>query len=404
MPKRPYIQKHELFTPDNKKQLGNVEIYGDVLLIYLCWSTDYYEITKSSFNDAVKHSVPEQQLSAINNVIVYAWPDELCDIDSLLMLESKVTESFGDIPKIILYNNNAKNPETFEYILKNQENLVWLGVNFFAFKCYYLYRRHSLTWNPNMTKVLWLVGNANRVERLIPFYLMAESGLLKRHFTYSFKPDYCSKEIPEDHFKKVSDIFHAASLQHKDLSEFLSESTPDFNYLWWSNLYARDLDIELGNYQYDGTVSDFSLYHQTCAEFVIESRYDIPWFRTEKTYRAYALGFPVLILGTHFQNRLIQDGYRSFEKYLDWDSEYPDWFPYATDDQNHVTETNKMMEAVPKFIERCKRPHIQEQIRADIAHNKQALRDHVIESIKPAEELIPDISEIFYQNIHHNKN
>lgn len=404
MPARLLTEKHSLIAPGGIAELGVVEVYQDVLLVYLCWSPDLYQVNNTWFCSAVRNSVPEHLLIRATHVIVYAWPDEFTDIMSLLMLEQRILESFPDQKRLVLYNSTTKNPETFSQILPDSSDTTWIGVNYFAFKCYYLYRYQKFQWSPVSERMLWLVGNPSRFERLVPFYMIMESGLADTYLSYSFKPDYCSSSYQQSWDQKAQEMIVTVSSQEEHLSEHLVNPGPSFDYREWSSRYSRKLDIELGDNQYDGTVHNLDLYNNHCAEFVIESRYDTPWFRTEKTFRAHALGFPVLILGTHYQTRLEQDGYRCFERYLDWDYDYPDYFPYSTEDQNYITETHKMIQAIPKFIHRCKQPHIQEQIRADIEHNKKTLHNHVVSAICKAQQVLPEISDIFYQNVQYNKN
>jgi len=395
------LEKSPLVTTDNSA-LGSYEVYGSVLLIYLCWRPDFHEANQNLFCNTIENNIAD--LDKYTHVIVYAWPDEFCNIESLLMIEQKIKDSFGTKPCIILYNNTSKNPETFSVILEDSDHITWIGIDYFAFRCYYLYRDHQLEWNPISDSVLWLVGNPGKCERLIPFYMLAQSGFAKKYLKYSFNPDYCAQEQTNSWYDRAKNTITSVSREHGALSDHLLKENQNLDYSQWSSKHTHKLDIDLGLNQYDGTVHDLGLYEDQCAEFIVESRYDTPWFRTEKTYRALALGFPLFVLGTHFIKRLQQDGYRTFDRYVDWDYEYPDYFPYFSETQNYITETHKIMNAIPEFIKVCKSPETQQRIREDIEHNRETLEQYVIKNISSAQEVLPHISDIFFQNVHTNKN
>ncbi len=396
-------ERHLLTASGGQVDLGVAEVYNDVILIYLCWSQDLHELNSVWLLDALHSCIPKQTLDNATHLLVYAWPDEAVEISSMLMLEEKLCGAFPEIPKIILYNRSAKHPETFDLLLENTQQVTWISVDFFALRCYFLYKDRSFEWNPGPKKMFWMVGNPGKCERIVPFYIMVESGFTEKYLSYSFDPAYASDmydqcwQLLGTHIIKV--IAHSIGYQ----SPLLAKDFAGFDYAAWAEKNKRSLDVSLGTSQFDGSTDDLIVYNTHCGEIIAETIYEKPWFRTEKTYRSIMLGYPVLFLGTHFAKKMNQDGYRTFEKYVDWDYDYPEHEPFYNDHQSYITETHKLMTGVEQFVVRCKQPEVRAAIRADIKHNREHLCAHVENSLVAAQRLVPNIQDIMCFSAHLNR-
>lgn len=382
------ISEHHLLY--NNIYFGQLYVLGTHLVVLrLAWNDIYWHSSPGNpFDLACKACIDSLHIDISDaQILVDCVVHETMSAKFVRNAGIAVKQCFPQSSNItVAYNNCA-----FELKPCNDDiaNVKFVGINFFAVFMTYHYGALDFLWKPT-EKILLLLGRPYKYNRLPVIYEFWKQNLLD-DLMYSFSP------IPFINQEQIeSETWQQAGIDI--LKNNTNDDFSNFDFAQWAHSIARSLDRDLDLNQkqninnFNGTDVDVELYEQTCIEVIPETHYDQPWFATEKTYRALALGFPFVHVGYHFSECLHSLGFRTFESYTNQDFAYDN-----NDSAHHVDLIPKTARGSKDFLQVAQHKH--QQIQQDIQHNRSLVTKIAQQDVYKIQSLYPHhrfVAELFF--------
>lgn len=379
--RRCVTSRHEIVH--NGNYYGHLYILTNNTAIFrIGWSDRYWTTSpQQDFIDAVSLSDPcgqvnqEQTLLLVDCLIHENLPAEFVD-DCARILEM----CFDKVGKIVLAYNNC----AFDLMpsFADAPRTQFVGINFFAAFMNYHYEHSDFEWNPQ-DQILLLLGRPYKYNRLPVLYEFWKQQLID-NLTYSFSP------VPFVNNEQIeSDDWIQEGIQV--LESNTSYQSQDFDYSDWAKSLSRTLDRPLSDQpgvstNFNGTDVPTEIYTRCCVEVVPETHYCQPWFLTEKTYRPLVMGFPLLHVGYHHSEWMLNLGLEIFEPLTCHDCEYD-----SHDTAHHVNQIPKTVTASKTFLDSARTDT--QEIRRKILHNQLIVKQIAEQQIQKLEECVPEFTQ-----------
>lgn len=380
---------------------AKIEIFGDILNIRSDIGYVFEYEPEYFIQRAQQEIIPIlEQYASYNNVIIDMAVEEatvasgiIPSVNAMNNLMAQVQASRPELVYTILLNDNHVTPGVREE-LEKLSNVIYC--HWFLMPYYYHYS-NSIHWNHTAGKALFLPGKINKAHRIYPIYSLYKQDKLTTEFVYSLLGK------PSDGITDTADInkWYSELLYQLTISECDSGITVDDIKSLMSKLEndidgTIDLSIDCGK-QVTRRV-DTGVYSQTSAELLSETWNDDNNHLTEKSWRPILAGQPFFHVVESFNTRLLDLGYRTFDKYCD----------RLESDGSIRSQTDNAISQISKFIKLCKDNELAENIKNDIMHNRNLARataQHTINTLNRRHPGFADIAEEFftkneYESVH----